>query len=249
MITFRIIFCSIALCVFVACQKKHREPSPTVLGTLAVDLDANEGTVRKHEALIGNLIADAYKKDVERRNIVVDFAMVNSGSIRYSSSKRPSGIYPAGVFTAEMADEMLPFGNTNVIIKITGKQLKEILERSVAQYPLAKGPFMQFSKELSVVVDTTQIPQILNIDNSAIVSHGKRIVSIKINNIMCDSLKEYSVIASDFIVEGNDGYVTFKSIPSVLKQYIGEDQANALKEYIITNTPIEPKKEGRIIFQ
>ena len=50
-------------------------------------------------------------------------------------------------------------------------------------------------------------------------------------------------------MKGNDGYVTFKNIPVELKEDIGEDQVNALKEYVITNGIITPKIEGRLIFQ
>lgn len=239
----------ISLISFNSCQRKNRSPEPKVLGTLVVDLDANKIVVRKKEALIGNMILDAFKNDIENRNKAIDFFIFNGGDIRFSSTKRPNGIYPAGDFTAEMVDEMLPFGNTNVIVKVTGIQLKEIFERSVAQYPLDQGPFLQVSKEMQIVIDTTKSPQVLDINNTTIVSQGNRIVSIKLNNIPIDSLKEYNVGTSNYIAEGNDGYITFKTIPIELKEYIGEDQANALKEYVLTKSPVFPKLEGRIVFQ
>lgn len=232
-----------------SCQKRDRSPQPKVLGTLAINLDANKMVVRKKEALIGNFILDAFKNDLENRNKPVDFFIFNGGDIRFSETKRPNGIYEAGDFTSAMADEMLPFGNTNVIVKMTGKQLKEVFERSLAQYPLAKGPFLQVSKELQIVIDTTQSPQVLDINNTTIVSRGARIVSIKFNSSVIDSLQEYRVGTSNYLADGNDGYVTFKSIPNELKEYIGEDQANALKEYVITKMPVSPKLEGRIVFQ
>lgn len=232
-----------------SCVKRNRTPQPKVIGALLVDLDANKSVVRKKETLIGNMILDAMKKDLDNRGKNVVCFIFNGGDMRFSATNRPSGIYPAGNFTAEMVDEMLPFGNTNVIVKMTGVQLKEAFERSVAQYPLAQGPFLQVSKELKIIIDTTKTPQVLDVTNSAIVTHGKRIVSIKINNAPIDSLTEYFIGTSNYIAEGNDGYVTFKTIPEELKEYIGEDQANALKEYVITNSKIEPKLEGRILFQ
>lgn len=237
------------LLIYSSCTKKNRKPQPKVIGTLLVDLDANKNTVRKKEALIGNLILDAMKKDLENRNKTLDCFIFNGGDIRFSATNRPAGIYPAGNFTTEMADEMLPFGNTNVIVKMTGIQLKEVFERSVAQYPLAQGPFLQVSKELQVVIDTTRQPQVLDATGSSIVIDGSRILSIKINNTSIDSLTEYFIGTSNYIAEGNDGYTTFKNIPEELKEYIGEEQANALKEYVITNSQIEPKLEGRLLFQ
>lgn len=234
---------------FNSCYKKKRSAEPTIIGTLAVDLDANHIAIRKKEALIGNVICDALKSYYENKSKAVDFVIINSGSIRYSSSKRPSGIYLAGDFSAELADEMLPFGNTAVITRVTGKQLKEIFERSVAKYPLAKGNFLQVSKEVKILIDTTQTSQVLNVENTAIVTNGSRIVSIKINNKEYDDLMVYKVGISDFLADGNDGYVTFKSVSSSLKEFIGEDITNALKEYVITNSPINPNFEGRIMFQ
>lgn len=232
-----------------ACTKKNRKPQPKVIGTLLVDLDANKNVVRKKEALFGNMILDAMKSDLDNRNKKIDCFVFNGGDMRFSASNRPSGIYKAGDFTADMVDEMLPFGNTNVIVKVTGAQLKEIFERSVAQYPLAQGPFLQVSKELQIVIDTTKAPQTLDVNNTTIVVRGSRIISVKINNVPIDSLAEYMVGTSNYLAEGNDGYVTFKNIPQELKENIGEDQANALTEYVISNSRIEPKLEGRILFQ
>lgn len=237
------------LLISYACAKKNRKPQPKVIGVLAVDLDANRAIVRKKEALMGNMILDAMRDDLKNRNKAIDGFIFNGGDMRFSATSRPSGIYLSGDFTSEMADEMLPFGNTNVIVKVTGTQLKEIFERSVAQYPLAQGPFLHVSKEIQVVIDTTKAPQVLDVNGTAIVTHGSRIVSIKINSLPIDSLTEYKIGTSNYIAEGNDGYVTFKNIPIELKEDIGEDQVNALKEYVITNGTITPKLEGRLIFQ
>jgi len=234
---------------FNSCRQKKRTPEPDVIGKLVVDLDANEFVVRKREALIGNMVADAIKNNYEGKNGAVNFALVNSGSIRFSSSTRADGIYRAGDFTADMADEMLPFGDTYVIVTVTGKQLKEILERSVAKYPLAKGNFMQLSKEVKIVVDTTQSAQVLNIDETAIITPGSRIVSIKINGIEYSNLTQYKVGVSAFLADGNDGYTTLRKLSGSLKEYTEESLANVLKEHVIINSVIEPKLEGRIIFQ
>ncbi|MCD6016899.1 MAG: 5-Nucleotidase protein [Bacteroidetes bacterium] len=234
---------------FNSCKPKNREPKTSVIGQLVVDLDANELVVRKRESLIGNMIADAIRNDYEAKNKAVNLALVNSGSIRFSSSTRTDGIYKAGDFTAGMADEMLPFGGTYVIVTVTGKQLKEILERSVAKYPLAKGNFMQLSKEVKIVVDTTQAAQVLNIDETEIMTQGSRVVSIKINNVEYDNLTLYKVAVPDFTAEGNDGYTTLRKISNSLKEYTGEDMASILKEYVIIKSVIEPKLEERITFQ
>lgn len=232
-----------------SCRKKEVETSAVSLGTVTVDLSANENLIRKREALLGNMICDAIKKNLDDRGKIVDFVIVNSGNIRYNTSTRPDGIYKAGVYTSNMVQEMLPFGDASYIVKLTGKQLKEVLERSLALYPLAKGPFLQVSKELRIVVDTTKLPQLLDVNESSIVSQGSRIVSIKINDIEYDTLAVYSVGLPEFIAEGNDGYVTLKNLAPSQKENLGENVTNAVTDYIIINVTLTPLIEGRIQFQ
>ncbi|MCE3278564.1 MAG: 5-Nucleotidase protein [Bacteroidetes bacterium] len=232
-----------------ACRKDEHLPEPTALGTVTVDMDARENVIRKKESVIGNLICDAIFNNVVSKGKLIDCAVVNAGSIRYSASKRPNGIYPSGIITAEMIDEMLPFGDPTVLIKLNGKDLKSVFERSVAQYPLTKGPFLQLSKELEITIDTNQSPQVINIEGTVIISPGNRITSVKIQEAMLDSNTVYTVAFPAFIADGNDGYVTLKNISSSMKENLQENQSNAIKEYIILNTPVTPLIENRIKFQ
>jgi 5'-nucleotidase/UDP-sugar diphosphatase len=248
--SFKIAISFILAVLLSSCCKDEFE-KPVALGEIKMNLDASKSEVRTKETLIGNLIADAMKADAERKDKSVDFALMNGGGIRFDQETRPSGIYPSGLFTSEMVDEMLPFGNTNAIVKVTGKELKSILERSVAQLPLAEGPFLQLSAEIKITVDTTKAPQIINdlIEPNVIIYNGSRIKSIKINNVEYDSTATYTLITSDFIAAGNDGYVALKNIAPDKKEDLNEDQTGALKEYIILKTPITPVIEERIVFE
>lgn len=238
---------------FQSCCKKDDLGPSEIVGEITVDLDANKSLVRTKETLIGNMICDGIKKEMDRRGEVVDFAIMNGGNIRFDASKRPNGIYKAGIFTSDMIDEMLPFGNANVIVKVTGKELKSIFERSVAQLPLTKGPFLQVSKELKIIIDTTKAPQVINelVNPTVIVNQGSRIISIKINNVEYDSLATYILVVNDFLAEqeDNDGYVTFRDIAADKKENLGDAQTDVIKQYIKLNTPIAPVMEGRIIYQ
>lgn len=247
-------FISSVLAIFLllaSCCKEPEQTEPVSLGEISVDLDANKNHIRTEESLIGNLVADAFMDYAFSKGKQVDFALVNSGNIRFNPETRPSGIYPAGLFTGEMVDEMLPFGDFGEIVKVTGTELKEIFERSVAQLPEAKGPFLQLSEGVKIEVDLSKQRQIIDetLDPEVIVTPGKRIVSIKINSNEIDSLKEYTLFAPDFITLGNDGYVTFFNIPETKKESLGEDISIALKNYIILNSPVTPFIEGRITFK
>ncbi len=87
------------------CKEKNPTPSD-ILGVITVDLDANSTLVRTKETLIGNMICDGIKKDLEYRGETVDFVVINGGAIRFDPILHPSGIYSAGVFTSDMIDEM-----------------------------------------------------------------------------------------------------------------------------------------------
>jgi 5'-nucleotidase len=249
--TYIVLYTFLSIICFYACCKKDTIKAPVALGEIKVDLDATEPAIRTKETLIGNMICDAIKADAELKGKVVDFAVVNGGGIRFNNKSRPSGIYPAGFFTTEMIDEMLPFGNTSVVIQITGKELKSMFERSVSQLPLSKGPFLQISKEVQIIIDTTKSPQLINelVEPNVIISNGNRITSIKIHNIAYDSLASYTIVVNDFIADGNDGYITLKNVSADKKENLNEDQTGAVKEYIIINTPLTPVIEGRILYQ
>lgn len=234
----------------VACRKSDPEPEKIVLGQLLVDLNANENHIRKREALIGNFIADALFSYYTGEGIDIDFVLINSGSIRFDPVDRPAGIYPKGELSNLDLDEMLPFGNNSVIVKITGAELKQVFERSIAQYPEGKGPFMQVSKGFKVTYDTLQSPQLININQDQIVTPGFRVASIYLNEVQIDPNSSYTIITSDFIAEGNDGYVAFKNIPAERKVFLSENyEVNALKDYVIVQQLIEPIIEQRIVFQ
>jgi 2',3'-cyclic-nucleotide 2'-phosphodiesterase (5'-nucleotidase family) len=248
-----IMICIPILVYFPSCCKDEKATPSDLLGEITVALDANKTSVRTKEALIGNMICDGLKKEMERRAEIVDFTVINGGDIRFNSEKRPNGIYPAGMFTSAMIEEMLPFANANVIVKVTGKELKSIFERSVAQLPLAQGPFLQVSKELKIIIDTSKVPQLINelVNPPVIVFPGRRIISIKINNVEYDSLATYTMLVSDFLAEqsDNDGYVTFRNIPANKKENLGDNYQDAIKQYIKLYTPLTPVIQGRILYQ
>lgn len=237
------------LTTFFSCRKSDGKPTSTEIGTSLVDLNAHAEIIRKNEAVLGNLICDALKSYYQHKGEKVDFVLINGGNIRYNQQLRPDGIYPKGTITSEMVDEMLPFENSSYIIQITGIQLKNVLERSVAQYPLAKGPFMQCSKEFSFVVDTLENPQVINIEETVIENQGNRIFSMNLNGNSIQDNEIYYVLFSDYIGEGNDGYVTLKNISNSLKKKFSDNQTNAVKDFILINSAIEPKIENRIVFK
>ena len=80
------------------------------VGTTTVALDSRRSTVRTEESNMGNLIADA-----ARETLGADVAMTNGGGIRGDRT------YDAGtVLTRKDILSELPFGNTAVLIELSG---------------------------------------------------------------------------------------------------------------------------------
>jgi len=219
-------------------------PPPEKVGETLVDLDARKITVRMKEAAIGNLFTDAMNEVAGTK-----IAVTNGGGIRGDK------IYPKGEITTSTLTEMHPFGNSIVVVKVTGKQLKEILERGAAALrskndprdptTIDTGAFLQVSG-IKEVIDVDKTPQQLSSDGKSIVVPGERVVSVEVNGEPLDMDKTYEVAVNDYMARGGDGYVTLANLPDTDKNYTYVYLTGALYRYIKKHTPISPKVEGRI---
>ena len=127
------------------------------IGMTETPLDSRRATVRGGEAAMGNLIADALKAAVG-----ADVAITNGGGIRADKQ------YQAGqkLTRRDILSEM-PFGNTTVLIEVTGAQIKDALENGVSQVRELGGRFPQ----VSGIVAEVEVKEPV----------GSRVKSVKIN--------------------------------------------------------------------
>ena len=101
------------------------------VGTTTVALDSQRSTVRGEESNMGNLIADA-----TRETLGADVAIANGGGIRGDRT------YDAGtVLTRKDILSELPFGNTAVLIELSGADLLAAIENGVSQVEDTAGRF------------------------------------------------------------------------------------------------------------
>ena len=242
-----------AAMLLLSCNKKEddNETTGTALGKVTVDIDANKNVVRGGEALLGNMLCDGWMKYAkDSLKIDVDFVLSNGGGMRFSEDIHKDGIYPAGDYTTEIVDEICAFDNNLATAKITGKQLKSILERSVSALPADfEGRFLQCSKELTFTADVSKqvqnLDEVTNPDNPVIIKEGERITSIKINGENYIETATYTVLTIDYLISGGDGYVTFKEVPEAdTKKYTNYKLGFIF--YLKNYSPITPVKDGRI---
>lgn len=195
------------------------------VGTAAVRLNGDRADVRTQETNLGNLIADGMLAKTAADGAQI--AIMNGGGIRTSID--------AGTVTLGQVLEVQPFGNTIVLLTLTGAQVKEALENGVSQVETVAGRFpqvggMRFSFDPNLPA-------------------GSRVTGVQVKTANgyapLDPSASYRTVVNNFIAGGGDGY-------SVLQQ--GTDKidtgfvdSDVTTEYIQATSPVSTQVEGRIV--
>lgn len=97
---------------------------------------------KRQENALGFLITDAYLEMARQKvNPKVDAAFINSGGIRLPD-------LPAGAITLGKIYELMPFDNLMVLLKLTGRQLKQYLDTLAnTEGVIASGLTMQIANK------------------------------------------------------------------------------------------------------
>ncbi len=121
--------------------------------------------------------------DIVREYAQTDIALLNGGGIRAPINQGP--------VTAQDVLTVLPFGNDLIKVALTGAQVQQALERSAA-LPAGDGGFMQVSGVRFRI-------------------EAGKAVDIEVGGQALDPAGEYTVVTTDFLYTGGDGYVTFEA--------------------------------------
>jgi 5'-nucleotidase len=193
------------------------------LGRTSVELDALQINNRNQETNLGNLVTDSF-----RQATGAEICILNGGSIRSNTR------YSAGQLTKRDILSILPFENQIVKVEITGALIKAALENGVSQIPDEKesGRFPQVSG-LHFEFDTRK-------------SVGSRIVKIMIGGQPLDEKKNYSLAATNYLINGGDGYAMFKDVKYLINAESAQIDAVILANFVATAGEVSPKVEGRI---
>jgi 2',3'-cyclic-nucleotide 2'-phosphodiesterase (5'-nucleotidase family) len=174
---------------------------------------------------MGNLVADALKAAVG-----ADVAVTNGGGLRADKE------YPAGTkLTRRHFQAEMPFGNTTVLMEITGAKLKAGLENGVSQVRELGGRFPQVSG-LTFEVDMKEPP-------------GSRIKAVKVNGQDLDPAKTYKLATNDFMARGGDGYSAFAGNKNLIDPSASQLMASQVIEYVAKAGKVAPKVEGRVVLR
>ncbi len=210
-------------------------PEAVVLGKTETSWNLGSDAVRKGESTVANLV-----NDLMREKFKVDIVLNNAGAFRGKK------VYKAGEITDEMLKSIDEFGNYAYILKLKGKYLKEILERSAASY--GEGGLMHVSGLKYRIVLPGNVQKI---EGNKVIKPGTRVEDIKAFQegkwVAIDPDKDYSVLSNSFIVnhEG-DGYFWFKKYGTDLKNTYTTFYS-IMAEFIGVHKVLSPQpKDGRL---
>ncbi|MEZ0347943.1 MAG: 5'-nucleotidase C-terminal domain-containing protein, partial [Thermus sp.] len=196
-----------------------------VIAEAKVDLVGERAIVRRRESNLGNLIADGMVW--KTKNAGVQIALQNGGGIRAS--------IPKGPITVGKVYEVLPFGNTLVVMDLKGKEIKAALENGVSQWEQTAGRFLQVSG-LRYAFDLSR-------------PVGDRVVRVEVKAekgyVPLDLEATYRVVVNNFIAAGGDGFTVLKEAQGY-RVDTGFSDAESFMDYLKELKVVEAGLEGRI---
>jgi len=177
------------------------------------------------ESGLGNLIADAqWSSTASAERGRSDFALMNPGGVRADILIQQGG----GTVNFGQLFKVQPFGNTLVVKRMTGQQVKDLLEH---QFENPDRPKVLFpSESLRYDVDRRQ-------------PKGQRVLNIQIGQKPLDLARAYNVTMNSFLASGGDGFWHFNQAPTLSG---GELDVDALSDYVQKRPGLKPAPTDRI---
>ena len=189
-----------------------------------------EVSVRNSETALGNLITDGMLKKAKEYNAETVIAMQNGGGIRAAIN--------AGPLTVGEVLTTLPFGNTLATVKMTGQEIKDLLEISVGVAPIENGGFLHVSG--------------MKFEYSSKLAKGNRVTKMEVNNgdtvEAIDLAKTYVIATNAFTAKGGDGLTPFEvAYKAGRVTDLGLSDWENLRDFTKSLGEVNYNIEGRII--
>lgn len=132
--------------------------------------------------------------------------------------------------------EVLPFGNTLVVLDLKGSEILAALENSVSQWEQGAGRFLSGVAGLRYTFDLSR-------------PAGSRVSKVEVLQggqfVPLDPGATYRTVVNSFIANGGDGFDSLKGAKGY-RVDTGFSDAESFLEYLRTQPAWEPKVEGRI---
>ena len=194
-----------------------------VVGRTAVELDTRRASVRTMETNFGNLVAEAM-----RQGVGAEVGLTNGGGIRGDRT------YPPGTeLTRRDVLAELPFGNTVVLMELSGADLRAALENGVSRVEDGAGRFPQVAG-LTLVYDPAA-------------PAGSRVVEVAVGGAPLDPAQVYTVATNDYMAGGGDGYASLGNGRQLIDAAAGTLMATMVMDYVESRGTVAPAADGRIL--
>jgi 5'-nucleotidase len=199
------------------------------LGTITKDFlrgTQPAGENRGSESTIGNLIADSQL--AAATDLGAQLALMNPGGIRANLTFAPDG-----VVTYKEAATVQPFANTLVTLKLTGAQLKAVLEQQWQPTGAAR-PFLKLgvSTGFSYLYDPAA-------------AAGSHVSAMYLNGAAVTPDQVITVVTNSFLAAGGDNFTAFTA--GTGKADSGRIDLDAFVAFLKNNTPVTPDYAQRAV--
>ncbi len=177
---------------------------------------------RGGESTLGNLVAEVQRWATESETAgAAQIAFMNPGGLRADMVGVGTGAYPRDL-NYRQAAEVQPFANTLVNLKMTGAQIKKVLEQQWqrdASGNVPTRPFLRLgtSKGFRFTYDPN-------------LAEGSRITGMWLNGTQIDLSQTYSVTANSFLASGGDNFWEFGNVTN--KRDTGKSDLTAMVDYM-----------------
>ncbi|MGI6718037.1 MAG: 5'-nucleotidase C-terminal domain-containing protein [Bacteroidales bacterium] len=179
----------------------------------------NNQLLAKHtnNALIGDFISDVMIVEAERVfDTNVDISIINNGGIRSD--------LPEGEITLGNVFNISPFDNNLVLIKLKGKEIKDM--------------FNTFTKDRKP-----------SFGGATLRMYSEHNNSLYIGGQPVNDNKEYVTATIDFLLDGGDGFFDQNLVKDENTKYSSFLLRDALANYILNNSPIQYKSDNRLVIK
>ncbi|WP_047198245.1 bifunctional metallophosphatase/5'-nucleotidase [Caldimonas brevitalea] len=191
--------------------------------TATIDRTASPGG----DSAAGRLIADAQLAATAAADQgSAQIAFMNPGGVRadFVCAAGPCDLSFGQAFTVQ------PFGNSLVVMTLTGQQLKDLLEQQATGVNATFPRMLQPSRGFSYTWTPTQPNQ-------------QRVSDMRLGGAPIVATQRYRVTVNSFLADGGDGFTVLKSGTDRLG---GAQDIDTLLDFFSKHSPVAPTTEARI---
>ncbi|RJP78807.1 MAG: hypothetical protein C4524_06055 [Candidatus Zixiibacteriota bacterium] len=167
------------------------------------------------ESPLGNLVTDAWRVDLE-----ADLALTNTGGLRDD--------LPPGDISLQEVFNVLPFGNSLVLMLVRGDFFRDLLEHKIS------------AERLGFALSGAR----LTIDLSR--PEGQRITEITIGGEPLEPDRIYKLVTTEYLREGNSRFDALADVPDGQVSYTGVLERDAVARHLTRLKEITPGVDGRV---